>query len=355
MRHIVVCSEPGAFFGWPANCGLWSWSEEIVVGCTRGTYLERSSGHSVDPDQPLRGMLVRSLDAGETWTCEDPPGYPEGFAFGVEARPAAHPDPPVDFLHPDLAIRCKDCWFAASLDRGRTWQGPYALPDFGLSHPLTSRTSYLPLDRREALFFLSVKNPEGLSKLPDRAFAARTRDGGLTFEFLGWMLPDRPEIRSVMPSVVRLSDRRLVAVLRRRFDRPEEDGRRVSSCWIDAATSDDNGAAWRFLSKVADTQGSTNHNGNPPAMVRLPDGRLCVVYGFRGEGGGMRTRLSADGGQSWGREVVLRDDARTWDMGYPRCAVRPDGQVVAIYYYTTAALPQQHLAATIWDPARPGD
>jgi hypothetical protein len=29
---------------------------------------------------------------------------------------------------------------------------------------------------------------------------------------------------------------------------------------------------------------------------------------------------------------------------------RSDGKVVTIYYYTTEQNPEQHIAATIWDP-----
>jgi hypothetical protein len=29
---------------------------------------------------------------------------------------------------------------------------------------------------------------------------------------------------------------------------------------------------------------------------------------------------------------------------------RPDGKLVTIYYYTTELDPEQHIAATLWDP-----
>ena len=32
VKHVEVYNEPGRFAGWPANNGIWSWDDEIVVG-----------------------------------------------------------------------------------------------------------------------------------------------------------------------------------------------------------------------------------------------------------------------------------------------------------------------------------
>ena len=85
-------------------------------------------------------------------------------------------------------------------------------------------------------------------------------------------------------------------------------------------------------------------------MVGLNDGRIVLTYGRRSEPFGIRARISSDSGKSWGDEIHLRDDGRTWDIGYPRTLVRPDGKLVTIYYYTTEKNREQHIAATIWSP-----
>ena len=130
----------------------------------------------------------------------------------------------------------------------------------------------------------------------------------------------------------------------------------MRKCWIDVYQSTDNGRTWEFLSQVADAGKS---NGNPPSLVRLRDGWLCVTYGYRGvcsayryrwEPQGIRARISKDNGKTWGQEIVLRNDARTWDLGYTRSVQRPDGKIVTIYYYTTKEIPEQHIAATNRDP-----
>jgi hypothetical protein len=148
-----------------------------------------------------------------------------------------------------------------------------------------------------------------------------------------------------MPSTVRISPTELVTTLRRRLD---PGGPRNEICWVDAFGSQDNGTSWSWLSRVAFTD-LGGRNGNPPSLARLKDGRLCATYGFRAIPYGMRAKISADNGKTWGPEISLRDDAGTWDFGYPRTVVRPDGKVVTIYYFNTKGRSEQHIAATIWD------
>ena len=132
-----------------------------------------------------------------------------------------------------------------------------------------------------------------------------------------------------------------------------EDRRKVTRNWIEAAESRDDGVTWISLGKVADTD-KGEYNGNPPALVRLKGGRLCAAYGYRAFPYGIRARISADNGQTWAEEIVLRSDGGTWDLGYPRMVVRPDGKAVVMYYYNTRHVPQQHIGVTIWDPGAIG-
>ncbi len=66
----------------------------------------------------------------------------------------------------------------------------------------------------------------------------------------------------------------------------------------------------------------------------------------------MRARLSRDGGRTWDREIILRQDGGGRDLGYPRSVQRRDGKVVTVYYFwdkTTS--PERDIIATIWDPS----
>ncbi len=93
--------------------------------------------------------------------------------------------------------------------------------------------------------------------------------------------------------------------------------------------------------------------GNPPSLLRLADGRLCLSYGVRAKPFGIRARLSSDLGKTWTDPIVLRDDGASADVGYVRSIIRPDGKLVAVYYYNDRSKPDRYLAATIWDPGKP--
>ena len=65
MKHIIVAREEGRFLGWPANDGVWSWADEIVVGYTNGTpdfgFPEQLSSYSCMPMLDLRFSKQRGV------------------------------------------------------------------------------------------------------------------------------------------------------------------------------------------------------------------------------------------------------------------------------------------------------
>ncbi len=338
MQHAIVYAEPGRFAGWPANNGIWSWGDEILVAFATADYVEKDTTHSVEKGAPRKTLTARSTDGGETWKIDEPQGLVDDAARAVPL------EEPLQFDHPDFALRVRRGAFVLTYDRGHTWQGPFQFPMPDLE--LTSRTDYLALGPGECLFGLSAKSANVNCSMNDRAFFVRTSDGGLTFSDPAWVVPETDSFRSVMPSTVMLGDGTLVTALRRKQDADAERGIPVH-CWIDAYGSEDGGRSWHFLNKVAE---AGDKNGNPPALVHLQDGRLAVAYGYRSEPFAMHARVSSDGGKSWSEPVVLRDDPKMWDFGYPRMAERSDGKLVTVYYFNTPDRRTQHIAATVWSP-----
>jgi hypothetical protein len=221
--------------------------------------------------------------------------------------------------------------FYYSNDRGHRWHGPFKFPTLGLKG-IAARTDYIVNGPSDCLVFLTASKSTGQEGRP---LCARTTDGGKTWKFVGWIGPE-PAGYSIMPSTVRLAGHALLTAVRvREGDRS----------WIEAYFSGDDGATWSLRSTPAQTG-----EGNPAAMLKLADGRVCLTYGHRAAPFGMRAVLSSDSGQTWSDEIVLRANGGGRDIGYPRSVQRPDGKVVTVYYWNDDPGETRYIAATLWDP-----
>ena len=73
--------------------------------------------------------------------------------------------------------------------------------------------------------------------------------------------------------------------------------------WIDSWRSLDNGENWQYVDVAVADVGV----GNPPSLIQLADGRLCLTYGDRQAPYEIRAQLgSDDNGASWDKPIVLR-------------------------------------------------
>jgi len=337
VRNVTVFKEAGKFGGWPANNGVWVWGNEIVVGFIQGTFKNTERGHAIDGQKPEMLRYARSLDGGLTWKIEVPSFLD---ADGKEQEGTECPGG-LDFTAPDSAVTLRMVSssrgfsrFYYSKDRAHTWQGPYKIPAFDRKG-IAARTDYIVDGKHELTAMVTASKENGRE---GRVFCTRTKDGGKTWDFVAWVGPE-PEGFSIMPSSVRLSPSRILTAIRRK-EGPDH--------FIDAWVTDDNGKSWKFLNKPAESTGGSV--GNPPSMIRLKDGRLAITYGYRSAPYGIRARISTDQGVTWGTEIILRDDAGTWDLGYPRTVQRADGKIVTIYYFNDHKDQERYIAATIWDP-----
>ena len=355
INHAIVAIEKDRYHGWPANNGVWHWANEILVGFTQGDYVQKT-GHSIEGVH--ENQLARSLDGGETWRTFRPKGYFRDEFLRFRGGAKTRLSEALDFRHPRLVLRKfsqgyhgnedPEGGFFSSYDRGETWQGPFGFNRL-YEHEqmkgkhLSARTAYVALGSRECLSFISAKPPhEG--EAGNRVGCIRTVDGGLGFEFLSWVTPESEEEVAIMPQAVNVSGDTFVLAYRK----ITRDGYGESA--IETYRSDDRCRSWDYLSTVKITE----PHSNPPALLKLADGRLCCGYGDRIDRR-IKVKYSDDDGHSWGPEVIIRDDyyqchESDRDLGYVSMVQRPDGKLVAIYYWATTEHPQQYIAASIWSP-----
>ena len=351
IRHGIVYFEEGHFAGWPANHGIWSWDNEILVGFVEASH-EEKTGHTYDRST-ARDKYARSRDGGLTWVIED--AYEKGqtgWRYNNQlpddkAESPADLEVSIDFEHPDLALtflratnQTGPSHFYYSYDRGNSWNGPYEIPGFG-TRGIITRTDYIIDGKDELMAFLTVAKSDDRE---GRIINVRTIDGGINWEKVSWIGPE-PERFDIMSSSVRLSDSDIITTIRTR----KGDGQDLITSYY----SEDNGDTWDQLrAPVADT----GRGGSPPALVKLNDGRLALGYIYRSQyGSRVNVRFSSDNGRTWSDEIVLRcGDGANRDVGYPRMVQRPDGKLVMIYYWNNVgqvgAKPYRYIASTTFDP-----
>lgn len=334
VQHGEVFFEEGRFGGWPANNGAWVWGDEIVTGFTLGHFdFDKKDGHPIARDKPSGPMQARSRDGGVTWAIERPSFIKEE---GGE-RPTQTLTKPLNFTNPNSALRLAGNKFYYSPDRARTWEGPFELPSFGRPG-LLARTDYVVYGKHDVMAFLATEKDGGGEGW---TCAIRTKDGGLTWQHQGWIGEQPGEGGyAIMPSTIRLENGALLSIVR---NRKRPDGKSV--WFLNSYISTDEGRDWYKLMEPW-----IDNAGNPPAMIRLADRRIALTYGWRTKPYGIRGRISADEGRTWGEEFIIRGDGGGWDLGYPRTVQRADGKVVTMYYFNDGNRPERHIAYSIWEP-----
>jgi hypothetical protein len=109
------------------------------------------------------------------------------------------------------------------------------------------------------------------------------------------------------------------------------------------ARSYDGGLSWSLPQK-------TGIWGQPGSVIQLSDGALLCTYGYRRRPFGVRASISRDRGRTWSTasEYIIRDDAPTWDMGYPFSLELGTGEIFSVYYFVDDE-GTRHIAGTRWE------
>jgi hypothetical protein len=367
--HGIVYRDDRAFCGWPFYCGLWKFPDgDIAAG-----FKDIPSTYAADGDISHarltvgqgRLFLIRSRDDGQTWDADSrQPVFDladDALRIAREHGESYAGHAPLDFLDPRVVVISgalpallkpnSRAWIRASAAGGRTGRPPILLPLGGLRNltghgPPTVRADGM------CLLGLSTTSADGWTNRP----LVYASTDGIEWHFLSF-------VTAAIEGGSATSDRAgplIFGAIRHFYTRPLalRDGRILASVrfqreatgvmWTDVFESEDGARTWRFLSRVNDW-------GAPGDLVETSDGRIVCVYGYRLPPPGIRARVSEDGGRTWGRELVLRDDGGSWDLGYPRVIETSPGKLLAVYYMNRRDDPIQrnggvrHIARTTFE------
>ena len=336
VKHITVAFDEPSFFGWPANHGIWIFDDELLVGFEKGIHHYNGPDvHALDRTIPTIRMFARFRP--ETgWVHE----FPEIPAIDYENKTRL-PDVPADLLTPESGLYLMPSGWDGNVftqlmvtnDKGKSWQGPFYIPDFGLVG-VAARTDYIVCDGYFLLAMTGVK-ADGLE---GNTFAAKlTFDG--KWEKLGMMGEDPPEGDfRIMPAIARLPDGSLLGI--GRYASENEPG----FTQLDVYLSNNEGKTWDYETKLTYV-GNDMSGGSPPALCTLPDGTVLLAFFRRQSPHGLFITTTRDG-KNWSEPQALRTDAVNTDISYPRIAFF-NNEVHILYYYNLGEEAPRFVADTV--------
>lgn len=345
--HGIVYRNDREFCGWPFMCGFWTPENGDYIVAFQKMDASYSDPADTNHDEIAKAgpkiVTIRSSDKGENWDAEsmqvlfDLGADQEELFQGVPDDYAS--EPAVDFNDanvlvasgstPDYFRPHSRAWIRISTDGGNKWRRPILAPNVGFQS-VSGHASPLVRHDGTSLIFMTVVSDDGWKRRP-AVFAAI--GGGAHWAFVSFITPGSDDgaadndrslplrfsgHRYFYPRSILLPDGRILCSVRCQRDP-------TSVLWTEIFSSSDDGRTWSFLSRVNDW-------GAPGDLVRMADGRIVCVYGYRMPPFGIRARVSEDDGLTWGPELILREDGGSWDLGYPRVIEREPGTLLTVYY-----------------------
>lgn len=363
-EHAVVYRNEGEFAAWPYTNGFWEAGDGHLLQnfmIAKADYSDAGKiSHDVIGTGGARVVSIRSYDRGRTWDAPKPYDFERNSPHDGTAESLAELGP-IDFTNKDVFVWSSSPGFGTpegrpfvrvSKDAGKTWSRAYRLPLDGLPSASANVSQMVRPDGR-SLLFLTMVSKDGWSRRP---MVYGSVPDGSTWHFMSFITPKEDPYgeadgdwkstfrfgghRWFYPRAQMLPSGRILCTLRSQRDP-------TGVMWTELHYSDDGAETWHFLSRI-------NDFGAPGSLVQMKDGRFVCVYGFRLPPFGVRACVSEDQGQTWGPEIVLRDDGGSWDLGYPNAIETEPGKIAAIYYFNSkndriqANGGVRHIARTIF-------
>lgn len=330
LENKIICSNPDSqlhsYFAWPS-----------VARLQDGRLMMVASGFRMKHICPF-GKVVAcfSEDEGETWT-----------------RPAVVIDTPLDdrdagvvpfgehsvlvtsFNNTILAQRnwnkVGDPYINAYLDSidEKAAEEKYLGSTFVISHDgartfgpvmrIPVGTPHGPVVMNDGSLLYVGRNFSKDDKMTetDHLSAYRLNADG-SYEFLSDIENISPELLSCEPSTIVLPDGKIIVHIR-----VQKNGYFT----IFQCESYDDARSFTRPHQLLSMKG-----GAPAHLLRLENGLLISVYGYREEPYGIRFMYSKDNGETWSTDHVLWDQGLGNDLGYPCSVQLKNGDILTVFY-----------------------
>lgn len=345
--HGVICSMPKSYyfgyFGWPS-----------IAKMKDGTLVAGASGlrHAhIDPWG--KTVLYYSYDNGQTWTgpniINDTPlddrdvgllalddGSVLASWFTLDTKKYTSRDDKHPLTDPKM-VEELEYWDDRSMDH---YAGSYVMKskdgytfDQRIRVPVTAPHGPIQL-KDGSLFYLGrIFHNFHVSR---GIVAYKSYDRGLTWEEAGIVHTDPFDVNFCHePHAVELDDGKIIGMIRYQKD-----------CFtFFQVESEDGGKTWG-------TPIATDAKGSPPHLLKHSSGALVCVYGYRGypkvrDNGpfGQMVMISRDNGKTWDKELCIRLDGDSVDLGYPASIELEDKSILTVYYQQGRP---DHLPGLMW-------
>ena len=187
------------------------------------------------------------------------------------------------------------------------------------------------------LLYLGKEFHSGQDNLNGHILAYDSADGGLTWNFLYDLeFPDGCDRTNMHePYAIELKDGSLVGAIRAQ-------GAAVAHQFTIYLTySYDGGKTWTKPKE-------TGICGSPPHLLLHSDGSLILTYARREKPYGQCARISYDGGNTFGEELMI-NTASNQDIGYPSSVELGDGKILTVYYQSYESDRYASVLYTVWE------
>lgn len=203
-------------------------------------------------------------------------------------------------------------WMRRSTDGGKSWSTKYRTPVYSPHGPVLLKDGrlFFPGQRQGSLCAELTGKPE--------YYAAFSDDHGQTWQIASEIpLPAGQDIRNIHEiHGVEAPDGTLVVQYR------NHNCSGLGETWQSEST--DGGKSWSAPHFVC--------KGFPTHLHKFGKDKMIMSYTYRLKPYGIRARISEDSGKSWSSEIILSDDGKVWDLGYPSTVEMADGTLFTLWY-----------------------